>query len=125
MIVVSNYQGAADPFCSRISDMKWGLSLAEYLLGFGIASLIIWALTVVSALLLDSAAIFYYIVSLCAGMFSFAWMIVGSVALFRDDHSCRADAYPLWAASLASVISYYVATFVNCVLGNVIRGQKN
>ena len=124
---MSDYQGAADPPCSQISEMKWGLSLAEYLLGFGIASLIIWALTVVSALLLDSAPVFYYIVSLCAGLFSFAWMIVGSVALFRDDNSCRTafGAYPLWAASLASVISYYVATFVNCILGNVIRGQKS
>ena len=124
-VVVYTQNNSPEPMCSQISAAIWGLSLLSWLLGFGIASIILFFLTAAGALLLDSAAVLYYVVAFFGGLFSFIWMVMGSVALFRDDHSCQAEAYSLWAACLACLISYYVATGLNCIFGAVLKQNKD
>lgn len=61
---------------------------------------------------------------LVVGMFSFAWMIVGSVVLFRDSTLCQDPffgLYPVWQTALACLISYYVSIVVNCITSGLAK----
>jgi hypothetical protein len=84
--------------------------LQYFVLGTGIAYLILAAVSIFALLLVLSVVgiPILLIVALCAGGFCFAWMIVGSVSLFRDGYDCQTLNYPIWAVAMAAVISSYV-----------------
>lgn len=44
------------------------------------------------------------IVLLCAGSFTFSWMIVGALTLWLDGVDCLTLDYPIWAMGMADVI---------------------
>lgn len=103
--------GQIDPPCSTASP---SLSLSRWLEGFGIANILMFIAWVVVMLLCvkdddDSLLIVVFIWAFVALLFTFAWMVVGSVVLFRDTAQCQALAYSLWACSAACVISSYIA----------------
>lgn len=44
------------------------------------------------------------IVLASSGLFTFAWMIVGAVSLWRDGSDCMSLNFPLWQMGMAAVI---------------------
>jgi flagellar biosynthesis protein FliP len=48
------------------------------------------------------------IVLLCAGAFNFAWMIVGSVSLWRDGLNCQDLNPEIWKMGMATVITQLI-----------------
>lgn len=55
-----------------------------------------------------------------SGSFNVAWIIVGSVKLFKYGMSCRKEAYSLWAMSLAVLILGYIG-----ILSAYSRARNN
>ncbi len=84
--------------------------LPKYVLGTGIAFLILACVSIFAIILLLSIVgiPLLFIVALCSSGFCFAWLIVGSVSLFRDGYDCQTLNYPIWAVAMAAVISSYV-----------------
>lgn len=78
--------------------------LPEFVLGTGISYIIIGGALVFGIFVLPLLVV----VALFGGLFQFAWMIVGSVSLFRDGADCEHLNYPIWAVGMAAVISTYV-----------------
>ena len=97
--------------------------LRDWVFGTGIAYTIIGTCCSVFGLLLLCSMIgvvFYLIIIISGGAFTFAWMIVGSVSLWRDGYVCKKETktvanifsrydcatlnYPVWAMGMAGVI---------------------
>ena len=57
----------------------------------------------------------FVIIIMCSGAFTFAWMIVGAVSLWRDGGDCASLNYPVWAMGMAGVIiSIVMVAGVTC-----------
>jgi hypothetical protein len=82
-------------------------ALWNWIFGTGIAYTIIGAcLSVVGFLIVATVILIipWLIVVLCAAGFTFAWMIVGAVSLWRDGGDCISLNFPLWQMGMAAVI---------------------
>ncbi len=110
IVIGSQYMGQQ---CAKPSAPP----LDTWLLVFGITALVSMAIAIPLIIFLEKAAAVFLVYILLFGMFNFAWMIVGSVALFRDCPSCQSQAYPLWAMSLAVLIMMYINVVINCLAG--------
>lgn len=97
------------------------LTLSAWLLGFGVSGVVIGGATVFLVIAMDQLMTLFQIWTAISALFLFAWMIVGSVALWRDDWACQTAAYPLWAMSAAAVISMYINMGVNCIIIPIAR----
>lgn len=87
------------------------LPVNDFLFGTGIAFTIIGSVSGIAGFLIiltGIGAIPVIIILLCSGAFTFAWMIVGSVSLFRDGLDCQELNYEVWAMALATNIIMYV-----------------
>lgn len=81
--------------------------LRDWIFGTGIAYLIIGACQSVFGLLILFTIIgapIVAIVLLSSAGFTFAWMIVGAVSLWRDGYDCVNINFPLWQMGMAAVI---------------------
>lgn len=100
------------------------LPLQPFLLGTGIAYIIMGACMSVFgivAILSRILAIPVILVLICSGGFTFAWMIVGAVTLWRpQDHGydCSSVAYPIWAMAMATVITTIILWGMTCIGGS-------
>jgi hypothetical protein len=65
-----------DPECG---NSNYYLSLSKWLEGFGIGNILIFFGFLIFALLLDKAKTGYLVWALLVSLFSFSWMIIGSV----------------------------------------------
>ena len=92
--------------------------LREWLFGTGISYTIIGVSTsFIGALLVFTVigTLPVFAVSVLAGAFTFAWMIVGAFSLWRDGADCNTLNYPIWACSMAAVIISIVMVVYNIV----------
>ena len=93
--------------------------LREWVFGTGISYIVIGISFSGLALLLicltgGIAVIPLIIVWIFAGLFVFAWAIVGAVSLWRDGGDCQTIAYPLWAVAMAAEIVTLIMIFFTC-----------
>lgn len=95
--------------------------LQQYVLGAGIAFLIISVGTIIGLIVIPVLII----IALCGGGFCFAWMIVGSVSLFRDGADCQSLNYPIWAVAMAIVICSYIMFGIGLINGYVRKQEKD
>lgn len=116
-IAIASNIGEA-PLCGSSSY----LPLTSWLLGFGVFSIITFSFSLPIFCGLPSfprLALGWFIVT---QLFDVIWMIVGSVALFHFDVSCRQEAYPLWACAMACVVQYYVRFGLLYFVGSCLCG---
>lgn len=88
--------------------------LREWLFGTGIAYTIIGLCASIVGLLLVCTvvgAIPVLLVLISANAFTFAWMIVGSVSLWRDGGDCKELNYTIWQMGMAAVIITIIIWF--------------
>lgn len=112
LVVAAEYANAPPP-CAQLAEF---LFLNKWLLGFGIANVVIGAITIPFTIAMEGLGSTYEIWTAVASMFSFAWMIVGSVVLYRDCFPCETEAFRLWQVSMACLISYYINFAVGFVI---------
>lgn len=96
--------------------------LRDWLFGTGIAGIITGAcLSIIGVLLIFTGvgAIVVILVSWFAPGFWFAWMIVGSVALWRDGEDCEELNYAVWRCSeiivIFLIVDFALRVVMNCV----------
>ena len=63
--------------------------------------------------------------ALFSGLFAFIWQIMGSVTLFRDNMGCQNLIYPIWAVSMAAVISMFGFWVISCCFGQQIKKERD
>ena len=96
--------------------------LREWILGTGIAYCIIGFISGIFGIFLTSpdfllisrnlAATFF----MWSAIFTFTWMIVGAVSLWRDGSNCITYNFPLWQMGIAAVIiSMFLFVWLACV----------
>lgn len=81
--------------------------LRQWLFGTGIAYTVIGCFSgIFGALLIFTivGALPVVIVLMCSGTFTFAWMIVGAVSLWRDGGDCVQSNFTIWQMGMAAVI---------------------
>ena len=95
--------------------------LRQWLQGTGISYIIVgavWLVFGIFALCSPEVLAVYLIFCIVVCFFLFAWMIVGSVSLWRDGMDCRDLNYPIWAMGMAAVI----ISIVMCIVGWITSG---
>lgn len=91
--IASIVLGATHPGTCDMTDVM-GLNVGQYLLGLGIASLILSSMLLILFTTLAccptgaAASIPMIILIVLNGLFGFAWFIVGAVILFRGNIDC-------------------------------------
>lgn len=99
--------------------------LPQWIFGTGIAYTILGAFNGVVGVLLACTIIGLIpllIVLVSGGLFTFAWMIVGAVSLWRDGGDCVQLNFPLWQMGMAAVIISIVMVVFS---GATARAQTN
>ena len=101
-----------------ISGQQWGAvcsaaslpPLYTWLLVYGVVALSAAALLapLVCCLRRPAAKALFLALLCAAGLFNFAWNIVGAVALFRDAPQCYSQNHSLWAMTLAVLIIQWI-----------------
>jgi hypothetical protein len=97
--------------------------LWQWVFGTGISYTVIGAcLGVVGVFMALSVVLIipWLIVIWCSAAFTFAWMIVGAVSLWRDGGDCVSLNFPLWQMGMAAVI----ISIVMCVFGTPLNHQS-
>lgn len=99
--------------------------LIKWLFGTGISYIIIGFCNLVAGVAILSkvfpGAITRYVLGL-SGAFTFAWMIVGAVSLWRDGGDCQTVNYVVWAMGTAAVS---ISVFIVCCVGGVAYKTAN
>lgn len=122
--------GIASLVISQMYQTPCGLGgtppLWQWVYGTGIAYTIIGAcLSVVGVLMVFSIVLLvpWLIVIFCSGIFTFIWMVIGAVSLWRDGGDCVSLNFPLWQMGMAAVI----ISIVMCVFGTGVnyKSTKN
>ena len=99
------------------SDLVCGFSgsppLQRWLLGTGIAYTIIGGATLLGAALLSCTVTPFILIGILNNLFTFAWLIVGAVSLWRDGADCRVFK-DLYVTSTVAISVSFVLCFLNC-----------
>ena len=88
-------------------------TLRNRLYGTGIAYTIIGSSLGIGGLILAFSVIGLIpllVIAICSGPFTFAWMIVGSVSLWRDGGDCSGE---IWSMGMAAVIVSIILVVFN------------
>jgi hypothetical protein len=105
--------------------------LRDWVYGTGIAYTIIGGTHLLSAFLLCSVwcllvgIIPVFLILLLGGMFTFSWMIVGAVSLWRDGNDCRDVAFTVWVAGMFGVISSIVLVIAGCFSTSLTKSSTD
>jgi hypothetical protein len=97
--------------------------LRDYIFGTGIAYTVIGGALGIGAIILVFTVIGIIpllIIAIFAGPFTFAWMIVGAVSLWRDGGNCQSINYEIWAMGMANVICSIIL-----IIGNLFSYKTN
>ncbi len=120
-----------NPVGSALCGFDGQPPLRDWVYGTGIAYTIIGGTHLLSAFLLCSVwclligIIPVILILLLGGMFTFAWMIVGAVSLWRDGGDCRDIAFPIWVAGVFGVISSIALIIVGCFSTKLTKSSSD
>ena len=102
--------------------------LRDFLFGTGVAYTVIGGSLGIGAFLLVFTIIGIIpllIVAILAGPFTFAWMIVGAVSLWRDGGNCIELGFEVWQMGMAAVIISIVLVVCNIVSYKANSSENN